>query len=144
MVVNDSVPILVVKALEIHSGTMDQDNFPTRQALEQEVVNRAVVVPWPTPRAIGALDGRRAWPVEAAVRHAPTLAASIFDCSNNSCSPDRSLLFSHFDIESILWSYALHSILRPYSRPYVTVNLSSATDPNLMAEIIHSNNNQYI
>lgn len=93
---------------------------------------RAVgVAPWRGP-AVGRLGSV----VEAMLgSHASTLAASTSGCSSGSCSPGNSLIFSHFDNESVLWFYAHRWISWRDSRPYAGGSLSFASDPNLMINI---------
>lgn len=86
----------------------------------------AVAAPWR-----GSVAGRLAEYVGVRRRRAPTLAASTVDCSNGSYSLDKSLLFFHFDSESVLYFFASRSISRPYSRLCEATSLSSALDPNL-------------
>lgn len=61
----------------------------------------------------------------------PTLSASIAGYSSGSCSLGKSLLFSHFDNESILCYDALRSISLIYSHLYEARSRWSAADPNL-------------
>lgn len=112
-----------------HSGPRTRAPVKGTAAAQSRPRKREVgVAPWREPAA-----WRSGSAVEAMLdSHASTLAASTSGCSSGSCSPGNSLLFSHFDNESVLWFYAHRWILWRDSRPCAGGSLLFASDPNLL------------
>lgn len=105
------------------------------QTPHRTVAEAPAAAPWRGRAACrGALcEGERE--VGAREAHAPTLSASTSGCSSGSCSPGSSLLFSHFDTESVLWSDALRWILSLCSLLCAGGSRLFAVDPNLVGNI---------